>query len=715
MFWHDCPVSALVDIATLPPIVVDPVIFQHNQNELYHAVTGHLIGKADEHTGEILKRVLADSELVSQLTLRKDALVPNNEMKAKRSLVGYLSITIYGPRAYLSSVGDFMTQCGRNLEDPVGCDRNVPYLNPQCLFSLHENPPMTFDLSQSCHEELEDTTHYSDILAGFETTDTLFETRTPDLLRTSLKPHQQRALTFFLKREEGRHPFEDGFGLWLNQADGCRFKNIITNERRPNPGPAWRGGLLADEMGLGKTLSMIALIASDHTHIVRNQNTSTAKAVAALKARARWAISGTPVQNRLTDFLGLFKFLHFFPYDNPEIFDNEISQLWRDKPIEEATETFKKLLSSVMIRRTKAILDLPVRTDKVLRVSFDADENEYYRSVEQPVVEALDQYPETSWPNTIQRINKLRLICNLGLHMNQVSNLEQATSLNDSVQSTIAVRLSLGEDWCAQCLGSVSLPSTDDTMGVTTSSNTYYSTCCSIYCAACAQLLGFRSPSPCGCTSEPTACHLLPLPSSVRTNRSTPTRDGSPAQSYGVDGVSLSSKVRALIQQIKACPVEKNVVFSFWTTSLDMVERGLSAERIGFVRIDGSVAAKNRVVAVEQLRSNPNISVILLTIACGACGLDLTAASRVHLLEPQWNPSLDDQALARAHRLGQTRPVTTFKYIMRNSFEEDILQLQDRKKHLATTILADSTAMKTLQTLLQEKRNQAKEEQKSAG
>lgn len=92
------------------------------------------------------------------------------------------------------------------------------------------------------------------------------------------------------------------------------------------------------------------------------------------------------------------------------------------------------------------------------------------------------------------------------------------------------------------------------------------------------------------------------------------------------------------------------------------------------------------------------------------CSLDLTAASRVHLLEPQWNPSLEDQALARAHRLGQTRPVTTVKYIMRNSFEEvqvltliegheltlsqHILQIQERKKHLTTTLLSGSSAVK---------------------
>lgn len=152
-------------------------------------MTGRPIGKPDEHTSEILERLFAEPELVSQLTLRKDAFVSDSHTKLKRRPVGYLSIIIYGPRNFLASVGDFMTRCGRYLEDPVGCDRNVPYLNPQCLFSMHEHPPMTFDLSHAFDVEAGDTTHYSDILAGFETTDILFETPTPDLLRTSLKPY----------------------------------------------------------------------------------------------------------------------------------------------------------------------------------------------------------------------------------------------------------------------------------------------------------------------------------------------------------------------------------------------------------------------------------------------------------------------------------------------------------------------------------------------
>ena len=249
-------------------------------------------------------------------------------------------------------------------------------------------------------------------------------------------------------------------------------------------------------------------------------------------------------------------FLHFVPYNEAKVFDANISQLWRDNSVEDATETFKKLLSSIMIRRTKAILDLPARTDTVLRIPFDLKEEEHYRCAEQPVIQSLDKTAGGSLPNAIQLINKLRLICNLGLYAPQRSEPSQATTLGGSLQETLATRLSLGEDTCILCLGPVSLPSTDNELGVTTSSNTYYSECGLLYCAACAKSSDFRSPNPCGCRGK-TSCHLQPLPSSIRTPQLTPTRDTTPDASFFDNDPRVSSKVRALIQQIQAYPAEK--------------------------------------------------------------------------------------------------------------------------------------------------------------
>ncbi|EMD70133.1 hypothetical protein GGP41_000272 [Bipolaris sorokiniana] len=102
----------------------------------------------------------------------------------------------------------------------------------------------------------------------------------------------------------------------------------------------------------------------------------------ALQATSRWAVSGTPIQSSLLDFYGMFKFLHFSPYDDPTIFDDDVTNLSRVRLAEEAAEVFKKLLSCVMIRRTKAILDLPSRDNKLIRVPFSHEEEKHYRQIE---------------------------------------------------------------------------------------------------------------------------------------------------------------------------------------------------------------------------------------------------------------------------------------------------------------------------------------------
>lgn len=79
---------------------------------------------------------------------------------------------------------------------------------------------------------------------------------------------------------------------------------------------------------------------------------------------------------------------------------------------------------------------------------------------------------------------------------------------------------------------------------------------------------------------------------------------------------------------------------------------------------------------------------MLLTLSCGAVGLTLTVASRAYLLEPHWNPTLEEQALARIHRLGQTQEVTTVRLYIRDSFEESVKEVQKSKQALANVLLS---------------------------
>jgi SNF2 family DNA or RNA helicase len=96
------------------------------------------------------------------------------------------------------------------------------------------------------------------------------------------------------------------------------------------------------------------------------------------------------------------------------------------------------------------------------------------------------------------------------------------------------------------------------------------------------------------------------------------------------------------------------------------------------------MSRKARGDALDEFRDDPTIIVILVSITAGGLGLNLTTANKVYVMEPQYNPAAEAQAVDRVHRLGQKRPVETVRYIMNDSFEEKMLELQDKKNKLAS-------------------------------
>ncbi|QDS72300.1 hypothetical protein FKW77_007338 [Venturia effusa] len=130
-------------------------------------------------------------------------------------------------------------------------------------------------------------------------------------------------------------------------------------------------------------------------------------------------------------------------------------------------------------------------------------------------------------------------------------------------------------------------------------------------------------------------------------------------------------------------PRIKSVVFSYWTSHLDLIQYALEANNITYTRLDGRMARKARGKAIEAFRDDPEIQVILVSIGAGGVGLNLTAASKVFMMEPQYNPAAEAQAVERVHRLGQRRDVEIVRYIMRGSIEEAILEIQKAKTEMA--------------------------------
>ncbi len=158
-----------------------------------------------------------------------------------------------------------------------------------------------------------------------------------------------------------------------------------------------------------------------------------------------------------------------------------------------------------------------------------------------------------------------------------------------------------------------------------------------------------------------------------------------------------SAKLDALIPQLHEVFEEghKAIVFSQFTSLLAILKKRLNDEGIPYEYLDGKT--RDRQAKVETFQNDPECKLFLISLKAGGVGLNLTAAEYVFLLDPWWNPAVEAQAIDRTHRIGQTKPVFAYRLIARNTVEEKVLELQNKKKDLADAILnADSSLIRTL-------------------
>ncbi len=172
------------------------------------------------------------------------------------------------------------------------------------------------------------------------------------------------------------------------------------------------------------------------------------------------------------------------------------------------------------------------------------------------------------------------------------------------------------------------------------------------------------------------ACHTALLPNGMRT--------GETAQS--------SSKLERLMDALADAVADghRALVFSQWTSLLDLIEPHLRAADTRFVRLDGSTV--DRAAVVNEFQGDDGPPVMLLSLKAGGTGLNLTAADHVFLVDPWWNPAVEDQAADRTHRIGQDKPVMVYRMVARDTVEERILELQERKRKLADAALSEAGA-----------------------
>ena len=149
-----------------------------------------------------------------------------------------------------------------------------------------------------------------------------------------------------------------------------------------------------------------------------------------------------------------------------------------------------------------------------------------------------------------------------------------------------------------------------------------------------------------------------------------------------------SNKVNAVLEEIlrirRDFPNDKIVVVSQFTSFLNIIQPLVRVNGFSLERLDGSMCLEERAEVLKAFQSTKTGSpkVLLLSLKAGGVGLNLTAANHLLLLDPAWNPASEWQCFDRIHRLGQKKEVTIYKYITKDSIEEKMLEIQDKKKDL---------------------------------
>jgi len=154
------------------------------------------------------------------------------------------------------------------------------------------------------------------------------------------------------------------------------------------------------------------------------------------------------------------------------------------------------------------------------------------------------------------------------------------------------------------------------------------------------------------------------------------------------ESASLSSgKFDAVLEMLESIAAEghKVLVFSQFVKHLQLFKSHFDTNGFAYAYLDGST--KDRAAAVARFKESERTKVFLISIKAGGTGLNLTEADYVFVLDPWWNPAVEQQAIDRSHRIGQTKNVFIYKFISRDTVEEKILALQQRKKALSSALI----------------------------
>lgn len=317
----------------------------------------------------------------------------------------------------------------------------------------------------------------------------------------------------------------------------------------------------------------------DESQNIKNPSSKSFKAVRALKSRHKLVLSGTPVENSVSDLWTQLTFLNPGLLGTQTFFNEEYVQAIEKRKDEEKARKLQAIIKPFVLRRTKEQVasELPAKTEQVFYCDMSEDQAAYYEKT------------KSAYRNDL------------------LSSMDDGTYAKKQVQLL---------------------------QGLT----------------ALRQL----------------ANHPVMID-----------------EHYTSDSGKFENVIHTLDNVLKGG--HKVLIFSQFVKHLNIFKQYFDQEAIPFSYLDG--ATKNRGEIVAEFQENTELKVFLISIKAGGVGLNLTQADYVFILDPWWNPAVEQQAIDRTHRIGQEKKVFIYKFIAKDTVEEKILALQNRKKRLASSLI----------------------------
>ena len=468
----------------------------------------------------------------------------------------------------------------------------------------------------------------------------------------------------------------------------------------------------------------------DEAHTIRESRAAQSQAIFNLWAQRRWCLTGTPIQNRIDDLGSLTKFLRLFPYDTAGGFAQYIRNPAHCGDAD-FLKTLRVFVDSFTLRRLKDRVDLPKRQDLEVQLEFSPEEqrlHDFFKERAHVQIEELTERTKEKHisggiqHHVLRGIMTLRLISAHGRELLKDKDLQtlrgisatEAIDVDEEAKlPTLAKRAAYEHlqmmaeadlDNCRQCgkkLGGDS-PQIEVEDGVD-GTRCYVLPCYDVLCHDCFQPYkeSFDGQSDMSAVTCPfchltVTCQYVPITGQSVESIDVVSDDAPPTAEpetslYG--GPHTKTKELLIdIQQMKAeslafyekgeAPL-KCVVFSEFTSHLDLIQRALSDNNHQYVRIDGTMSLSKRRKVLDAFNDDDSITILLASIKAAGQGLNLTAASKAFIMEPMWNPAAEEQAVDRIYRIGQKREVTIKRYHMARSIELKIMELKKKKQALA--------------------------------